>query len=545
MKRLLYLVLLLLVGLTANAQTPIGLQFDLYGQPIHGYYDPLSFSSSASVSKNLGEFLPGKVYDKEGNPRKTLTKFSVAKISKKSADGISEAVYPSRYSAVTVGQDSFFVAQNIHFRGRTRNRESFVQYIAEFDSTVFAKVYNMNFNGSVMHQTYIAKKYDEETWEEINPNKKSIEPMIEHFFSKYDNVITQGKTMETGAVNYFAFLGFEYEKNLELNDQSIAGLINIAKITSKFSKDEKTYLNKFFIETRDTSKAKYYTKIKGIYQDYYTKQYFNLYDELMYEVDFKNTKMNELHGNYTMYYNGKLALKKTIEDGEVKKGEVYKDGLLVYSYTNEKVKPEYGSEYTECVFNFGQGDQKTGTFDFYDPFDNLKKFITLDNGVPTSITFNDHGELKSYFVQSGNPFKLKKINRLFQSHIKDQFFVFHDVYKPLLVRMKIDTEGYVKEYQLLNEVNDKFDVKVDEFIKAHVLNGGGKKLRLRPKDKKIDSPLVVIVPFELLIGGQFWFINNNADWMMHQQMMWHNNFMHQQMMHQQNLHHIQTMAPTF
>ncbi|MBD0404411.1 hypothetical protein [Flammeovirga sp. EKP202] len=505
---ILFSILLFLLSFSSKAQVEVGLQFDTGGNPIHGYFDPLSFSSTVSVSKSLGRYIPGKVYDIEGNQSQYLMSYYDTKLYKKSAQGFIGKLDPKRYTSLMIGQDSFFVAQNIHFRGKLKKRKTYVQFVAEFDSTVFAKIYTFGIGG-LIYQTYIAKKYEDEIWEEIHPKKKSIDLMVDHFFSKYDNVIAQSDSIKETNGGYISYLGFQYDENSNLDDNEVAGLINIAHMSQMYNDDEKVYYNDHFKEVKDVSIAKYYSKVKGIFKGYYTKQYYTLDDQLVYEIDYKNNSMNVLHGEYFMYYNGKIAIKKNIENNKVMDGDVYKDGKLIYIYKN--VEFDFEGNITKCLFDFGQGRDFTGTFDFNDPFDNTMKQITVEKGLIKKITFTHDEQLKKYHVKYPKNLKFNRIGSLFQKYIEDQFFVFYDVYHPLLVKFNIDLDGYARSYQILNKVNEKFDAKVDEFIRSEILNGGTNNVTLSPKSSKEDAVLEVILPFELSFQKQSWFIYNRPD----------------------------------
>lgn len=555
--------ILCMIAFFCNGQEKIGFTFDAGGYALHGFYDPFSYQPTVSVSKNLGSYMPGGVYGIDGEKKACLLKFEQAKLTLKNKDGYTMGVSTDKYTGVKIGLDSFFVAEKIHFRGRTRERKTFVQFIAEFDSTVFAKIYNNNFNGSVLHQTYIAKRYDEETWEELNPTKKSLEPMIQKFFSKYSNVIATGNELDRKGVNYFSYLVGEYENNYKMNDANLGGLINLAYVTSRLGKNEKVYFDEFFRKTKNTDKSKYYSLIVSVNDQTYLEEYYTHEDEKVYSVNWRSKVNGEKDGESIFYDEGKKAIMTFYREDEVKFGEVYNADTVSYKFEYKENKAPlklenytniygYGrlkaytpeEKYLSCVIDFLNGNDKKDQRSFIDPYDGRQKQVITKNQEVISATVEENNIVYSYLVDPLQALKVKKINKLFDKYFNDQFFINNTVFHPLLVKVNTDAEGKLIKYEFLNTVNKEFESVVSEFITVNLLDGGPKgKFKFKLRNTAINKPIEFILPFKLNISGQFWFFQNNSDWMMHQNMIWNQQHMH--MMHQNTMNHIHSMAPTF
>ncbi|MBB6460931.1 hypothetical protein [Flammeovirga kamogawensis] len=536
-------ILMCFMSIFCNAQQKIGFAFDAGGTPIHGYYDPMSFTPSVSISKSLESNIPGILYGNNAIVKHRLVKFENAKLSVKTKEGYFTSIPTDTYKGVKIGLDSFFVAQNIHFRGRTRDRKTYVQFIAEFDSTVFAKIYNMNFNGSVLHQTYIAKRYDEDLWEELNPTKKSLEPMIQKFFSKYSNVITSSGELDTKGVNYFSFLVGEYEDNYKMNDKNLGGLINLAYVTSRLGNNEKVYFDKFYRKTTNPAEYQYYSLITSINENNYVEEYFTLEHQKVYSVGLSSKVNGEKEGTTTLFVDGKKVMNNVYEEGEAKSGEVYVGDSLFYSFNYVERQLTAYDEKIVCEYDFSKKQILHLDKTVEDPYDGNTKNIVVKSRLITQSTFKKGDIEYSYLVDVLTPVKTKKINKLFDKHFEDDFFINNAVYQPLLVKMFTDDKGEIINYEFLNAVNENFDEEVDTFIKAYILNGGEKgKFKFKLKNKLIEKPSVFVMPFQLNIKGQYWFFGNNNSFMMQQNLM---HQQHMQMMHQQNMNHIHSMAPTF
>ncbi|WP_044211537.1 hypothetical protein [Flammeovirga sp. OC4] len=81
------LMMLVMFSFKIQAQQKVGLLFDAGGQPIHGYIDPISYSPTVSISKDLGNYMPSILYYKDGRSEKRLIKFEDAKLVVKNETG--------------------------------------------------------------------------------------------------------------------------------------------------------------------------------------------------------------------------------------------------------------------------------------------------------------------------------------------------------------------------------------------------------------------------------------------------------------------------
>ncbi|MBD0402912.1 hypothetical protein [Flammeovirga sp. EKP202] len=526
------LMMLVMLSFKTQAQQKVGLLFDAGGQPIHGYIDPISYSPTVSISKDLGNYMPSIFYYKDGASKKRLMKFEDAKLVMKNETGSEVVLSEDTFSGAKVGLDSFFVAQNIHFRGRTRERPTFVQFIAKLDSTTFAKIYNNNYDKSILHQTYIAKKSGEERWEEINPQKESIDAMIKKCFVDYDNVIAASESIEHKKVNFYTNMIGRYEINYKENEGNIGALINLALVTNRHFYKKKEYYDQYFRKTKTAESFKYYSLITALNDRSYTEEYYSLDDQKVYSIEWSTKKNGEKQGPSSFFIDGELVMKMLYDRDKMKSGKVYHEGQLLYKYD---LREDRMNNTTECYFNFMDDDRLAEWKDYMDVLDNTKKRIRNENLLVKEVYTKHKGKEYSNITDPKNPLKVAKLNKLFDKYIDDSFLSDKPILRPILVQVWTDKMGIIREYKILNKTNTDFDKKVNSFVKEQLLNGGKKgKLKMSYADSKpMKKPTTFVLPFKLNINGQYWFFSNQNDLMRHQMWMHQHNM---QMMHLNSIH---------
>ncbi|KXX69180.1 hypothetical protein AVL50_16535 [Flammeovirga sp. SJP92] len=494
------------------AQEKVGLIFDAGGQPIHGYIDPLTFSPRVSIDKDLENLMPGFLYGENGQIEQKLVKFELGKFSMKSNKGRMKAIPIEKYKSVKIGVDSFFVAKNIHFRNRVRLKETYVQLIAEFDEIVFAKIYS-NY-GSAFQINYIAKRYDEMRWEELKLTKKSLEPMAQNYLSNYENVIAKANKKDK-------------EKNM-------GGLINLAYVTYRLGNNEKVYFDQYFRETKDPSLFQYYSLITAVEEEVYIEEYFTMDNQKVYSLSWSNKKKGVRHGKSQFFFNNKLAIQTNYTKGELETGEVFHNGNSWYKFNlKEKTKDNR----SEKVYEYSMTNLET-TKSIVDAMDGIKKIIKLKENKINDYYIEYNDQPYSYIVDAYNPIDVNEINKRFDSFIGEDFFIWNDVYSPLLVRFYTDDKGMVIDYEMLNQVNENFDNKVMAFIQLNIAKGGKTgDFKFKLEDGAIKKTSVFVLPFQLKINKQYWFNRNNYGGMMY-----HDIWFQQ---HQETINNVRSMNPYF
>src|SRR5512133_2189698 len=131
-----FLIILFIGTNLLYSQVPIGVKFDINGQNMNGYYDPLVYSPDKKVSVlHFSEsYEYGYYYNKAGEKIKGQILFDSDMILfKKKSDDIREKIMPDEIKCCVIGVDSFLAISNYYFKNKFETDHKFAQFIAGFN----------------------------------------------------------------------------------------------------------------------------------------------------------------------------------------------------------------------------------------------------------------------------------------------------------------------------------------------------------------------------------------------------------------------------
>jgi len=246
------------------SQIPVGLKFDLNGQPLNGYFDPLTYSPDKKLTAvhNSDSYEVGYYYDSLGNKIDGQIKFENDKIFfKKGDDDFRDKIKPDAIKHFIIGVDSFFVISNFYFKNRIKIKPEFVQYITGFNGYTFAKHYHFT---SGMAQQYAMRS-----------------PIIETFLVKAkDSLIWENfpnnKRFKESALKYFGHIPYLKEK-ITLGDydsEDMLSIIKMAEYYDKYQNSKLIYYDNYWQEINSIEKAKYTAQITDKNDSFWTFEYY-------------------------------------------------------------------------------------------------------------------------------------------------------------------------------------------------------------------------------------------------------------------------------
>jgi len=526
--------LLIVLANSLFSQTPIGLSYDLNGNPMNGFYDALTYSHQKSINYThyATSYEIGYYYDKELNKVEGLIKFDDDKILFKNKNGAGgKKLKPDEINSFIIGIDSFYVTSNFYYKEKLRTESEFVQYITSIDTLIFVK--NYNFPSSVSQtygenpavvETYLVQLKNSDEWDN---------------FSDFNFRRTADK--------YFGHIPFLSEK-IKIGDfakDNPQALIKIADYYHRYQNGQPIYFDTYWQELTGQNNSEYLSIIDLKEDSIWTMSYFH--DDIkIYEGNYSSLFPNIKNGEFITYYsNGNQRSKTYYENNELKENKVfYPNGKLKYDYN---IIVDYGSKnkidrilYTRAFSPDGEDLINNG----------LSRFIekdTIKAGYEYHTFFRDQKVHSAFRMLEKDTvylltdpefnFKLTSLQNEFTKFMYEvniDIALSENAQGTILVSLVIDPKGKVIDFRILNSLNGQLDRAVESFI----LNRVYRKDELGHKFKSFEKHFCeVVIPFKFDIIRYYrapTYNNQNLYFMNH---------MNQQMMHQNMLDNIK--PPSF
>lgn len=447
-------------GNIAFSQVEVGYQFDVNGQPFHGYYDFFTYMPDKTLSTTYvsNAYEIGFIYDSLGNKTKGLLHFDKGVIYFKSSNEAKKIKYdPGKINAFVMGVDSFFIASNFESNYNYDEGNEFIQYISEFDGLVFAVQYEYASN---IAETYIVKSKENDKWEYLpnrNLNKKNREILLKYF-------------------------GHIPELTDKINDKSNTGedimlLIRTAEYNAKRKNADLIYFDKYWSEISKSQNAKYYARITNIVDSNKTFEYY--FDSVkLYTANYSSFSPNIKNGQFISYYpDGNTRQIIEYKNNEPKQVYNYtENGLLSNYYKYVKVTHpvtaklysdiEYISVYDSNGINLIDSSNKFSI----SQYDSINKYWYTHNfykkKLVSSYRLSNNDTI--YRITSPiNDIKIKSLQNKFEKYLRDKNYldaISENAQGTLLLQCLINKDGFLVEYKFLNSIHPQIDSLTKEFI---------------------------------------------------------------------------------
>ena len=460
----LILFLFILLANHSYAQVPVGLQFDINGQALHGYFDPITYSpiKKLTYTHNSDSYETGHYYNLAGHKIVGLIKFAGKKIFFQTKLGKSKTTLkPELIKSFVIGVDSFFVVSNFQYKNRLITKSEYAQFITEFDGYTFAKHYRFPSEiGPANYEiieTYLVKKKNETVWNNFYLNKKFDEKALKHF----------GHIPEIKS----KLLSYEY------SDKNTLSMIKMCDYWNKYNLSEPILFDQFWQETQNKENAKYHANITSKKDSIWTFDYYQ--DSVkLYTISYSSFYPNVKNGELTVFYpNGTIRRTCNYMNNEAIDEKTYdENGSLASCFEHiKKQKPSSFKIKRKTLYKTIADTLGTNILTSDGPHA-IKRYDNLRNVSYTHVYINN--ELVSSYrllnkdtvFQISTPsydFKIKSIQKSFSFYMMNK-----DIEKALnvnaqgiiLVSVVIDKKGYVIESKLLNSLHPQIDALVKKFI---------------------------------------------------------------------------------
>ena len=502
MRKTVRLVLVALMAIQlAHAQTPIGLNHDVNGMPLNGYFDPLTYAPDKKVSEvyNSDSYETGHYYDKSGKKVSGMIKFKDKKIWFKDGENeFSDKLKPEDVESFVIGGDSFFTVRKYYYGNVLKTTPVYVQFISAFSTYTVAKHYHFKVfvaqGQSPIVEEILIRSKGGDTWENFPDNKNFKEKAIKYF----DHIPYLKDKIASG----------EYESKDGLS------IIKMAEYSQKYEGDSPVLFDSYWQETRDAEKAKYLAKIIDKRDSIWAFEYYRDTTKL-YTAHYSSFYPNIKNGEFTAYYPSgairQIVFYKNNKPKEVK--IFYETGSLNTHYQYVENKDPVTSNTTNDIQYIAVNDS-------------LGNNILKENGISTITYFDrfsdrtytkvfDKREMISLYRLTGSDtifqitdprydFKINQFQKRFNYYMADKKYdeaLSVNAQGTFLISVVIDRKGYVVEGSVLNEIHPELDKLVARFLKNNILEGTGYRFRFKPyKSGKLKKNCEVIIPIAFEIN---------------------------------------------
>lgn len=503
MKKVLFFLILLLSVKFTFAQIPIGLKFDLNGEPLNGYFDPLLYSPKRIISNvhNSDSYEIGYYYNNSGQKVEGLIRFENDKIFfKKKEEDFRIKINPEEINHFTIGVDSFFSVSNFYFKNRIKEKPEFVQYISEFNGYTFVKHYH--FTSIIAQQTgqppiietFLVKEKDSLVWVNFPDNNNFKGRVIEYF-------------------NHIPYLNKKILSG-DYKSEDMLSIIKMAEYYSKYNNSELILYDKYWQETRDINKSEYTALITNKVDSIWTFEYYNDTTKL-YQGNYSSFYPNTKNGEFISYYpNGEIRQITYFLNNKPQEVKTFnKFGLLSTYYqiieNKNKSSTKKNADYKYITVNDSLGNNILKSNDIselnvYDKFNNT-----------TYTTIFDKNEIKSRYRLIGTDtiftisnsrynLKIKSLQKEFDFFMEPRKYdeaLSHNAQGIILISLVIDKRGYVKQSVILNGIHPEIDKLVTSFVKSTLSSEGFYQHRFKPfKSNKTKQFCEFVIPIEFSIN---------------------------------------------
>ncbi|MCK4677910.1 MAG: hypothetical protein KAT48_07245 [Bacteroidales bacterium] len=529
--RIIFAVIFLLIIEVVYSQIPVGLKFDLNGQPFNGYFDPFTYSpeKKLSVVHNSDSYEVGYYYDCLDNKINGQIKFENDKIwFKTEKNDYRDKIRPDEIKYFVIGVDSFFVVTNFYYKNKLKTKPEFVQYITEINGNTFARHYHFT-SGTAQQfgflppiiETFLVKSKDSDTWENFPDNERFKE----------------------NALKYFGHIPYLEEKisSGDYGNENMMSIIKMAEYNEKYQNKDLIYFDNYWQEINNSNKAEYYARITNRMDSIWTFLYFKNSTKL-YKANYSSFYPNTKNGRFVSYHsNSKERQIIEYENDKPKEVKIFdKSGVMKTHYQYIETENTTTSE-TDIDIVF------ISIIDFFgnNLIDSSNKFEQIVNDDFASVSYTNRffkKELvtsyrlinKDTVFQITNPdydFKIKPLQKKFNNFMTDKEYneaLSVNAQGMILVSFIIDNKGYVVDHSVLNGIHPELDRLVKSFINSRLVQNAEFQHKFKPlKKNKTKQFCEIVIPFEFSINRFYRQpVNYNnfhhMHWQMHQQHMMNN-----------------------
>jgi len=524
-KKIQLLTFFLLVLNLANAQTLVGINFDINGMSFNGYYDQINYSPQKRITKKheTNSYEKGHYYDLSGKKNQGFIKFENNKIYFKT-DMSDTRIKVSEAAQFVIGVDSFFVADKFQINKRIKKKPVFLQFISEFNGHTFAKKYH--------NQTtvFMVKSNNDEAWIPFEGNQKFKEK----------------------AHSFFGHISYLKEKINEgvYTSSHLISMIKMADYQNRYNLKKPIYYDKYWQEVHLKNQACYTAKITNQVDSIWTMEY-SKGKEKIYEARYSSFYPHIKNGDLKVFFpNGKVRSIVNYKNDEPTSTEVFNEfGVLQFSFDSEKNKDNNSEEEKiDIVYKtmFDKNNQNlispknSSKITKKDPLTGQDYHFNFDGQKLASVYRMNDDERIYQITNTKYSFDIAKLQRSFDRFMINQGYdkaLYENAQGTVLLHIMIEPEGTVVEYRLLNQLHPQLDRLVERFAKERLAEGAYRRFRFKPiKINKEKKHFEFVVPFEFSINRTYrkpvnynHFQNFHHMHLQQFRMQQHQHFMNQQM----------------
>jgi hypothetical protein len=483
--QILLITLFILNTVDVFSQVPVGLKYDINGEPFNGYYDPLTYSPKNKLSINLktGLFERGSYYDKSNNKIGGYIRFENDRIwFKQTLSDLKRIIMPEEINSFVLGVDSFFVITDFYFKRKLKSKPEFVQFLSRINEVTFVKHYHFSSAAGQQYggrpaiiESVLARNKKDSVWDNFFKDKFEIN------VAKYLDVPEEiTRKIDSG----------------KLTESSISSIVKIAEYFKKYNAKDTIYFDAYWQEISAQKLAKYSAVITEKKGSHWTLNYFNK-EVRIYTITYGSFSPNIKVGSFFSYYsNGEKRQEIIYVDNKPIEFKTYtKKGALQTQYKYEQTVDKI-TDITKVYHDYIFAGDSIGN----NLLDSSKITHQVVSDESSEVTYH-----RSFFMdriigaywdlngkkihQVTNPnfdLKIKPLIRklnYFLSDVKFNGALAENAQGIVLVAVIVNEKGFVFKSTILNKLHPELDVIVNDFVKEYLSPGGDESHRFKPLRK--------------------------------------------------------------
>lgn len=484
-----FLLLSLLSIAQSNSYNKIGYHFDINQNPINEYadidYTPIN---QLNLIYSIGsDFTPGRYYTKTNECYSGYLLHEYNKntlLFKRNKYDTTICIQAKDCNGFMLGPDSFAVIRNFEYlseiRTKTVTEQTFAEVIDQVDDLIFYRY--MDYVALGHTATYLYRKEGTASYFSFIENgagfKKQINRLIGDFKSLSDDI-------------EFEIYG---RQNLPL-------IVKLYKYYCKYKKQERIYFTSSWYETEPNKDYMYYAEIKSVQLSAFHLKFYYSDGTPYYEGQFKSLYPTAGDRTFTWYYpNG--TKRKEVKYGGSKPWETtcyHTNGAKRYTCDITDETPYYYEVFdnlgNEILNRKGSGIEKIKD----DRNNRLLTYEYVKHELNAVYSMASDGS-KTYLFKAGNLPKLRISN--FQELLNNNFkfpdeIITDNTSGYVLIKLDIESSGYIKSVKLLKGIHPKLDEKLLAFVSEN-----RNKLIPRSNTFANNNPAMqLIMPIEINSDG--------------------------------------------
>ncbi len=474
----------------AYAQTPVGSHYDINGQAINGYFDPLSYAPEKRLIKIMfpNSYEHGCYYDSIGNKKEGLIQFENQKLYFKKENSSDSTIFtPYEVKSFVIGIDSFFVARHFYLNGLLYKKPEYVQYICDYEGNTYAKYYKFS----------------------ISPFQQSGKSAIKEYYMVKEkgkmilDYFPNGKKFREKALKYFGHLPCIKSQIVarKYKGKDMLSIIKHANYNTKYEKSESIFFDAYWQEIRYEKNAKYHANITNRQDSIWTFDYYQ--DSVkLYTVNYSSFYPNIKNGEYKAYYrNGIVRHSIQYENNKAKLEKTYdKTGVLKTEYMHYKKRHPTGNRsvvktfYSSVIDSLGNNIAKLA---------NKQKIAVYDSHQKRTYThvYRNRELIDSYRLRGKDTvyqitdpsyqFKINPIQKNLERYMLEKDYekaISANAQGIILISILINKKGNIVNSRLLTRLHPQINRSVQNFFKSNfymsVLSSASFKPYKRNKSKQ-------------------------------------------------------------